>query len=139
MPLARVFFDVDNTLLTWDKRLRPFTRQVFAALYDAGFEIHVWSGVGRRPEVLHVHQLWPFVHGCHEKPLSRHRERIAELRVPSPPDHVVDDDEEIVRVFGGTLVSAPLEPLEDDWDLLRVIDDLNRRYGLSMSIEARVP
>ncbi len=32
MPEApvRVFFDVDDTLLTWDHRLRPFAREVIA-------------------------------------------------------------------------------------------------------------
>ncbi|HXH21288.1 MAG TPA: hypothetical protein VNN10_04605 [Dehalococcoidia bacterium] len=128
MAIARVFFDVDNTLITWDHRLRPFAREVFAALHAAGFELHVWSGTGRRPEVLHVHGLWPLVAGCYEKPLSRHFERLPELGVPCLPDHVVDDDEEIVSVFGGTLVSVPIEPLSEDRELLRVLDDLWRRF-----------
>ncbi len=127
-PRARVFFDVDNTLRTWDGRLRPFTRELFAALTKGGFELHVWSGVGRRTEFLDVHGLWPFVSGCHVKPLSRHRERLSELGVPCLPDHVVDDDEEMVSVFGGTLVDVPLEPLNNDRQLLRVLRDLEARF-----------
>jgi hypothetical protein len=134
MSVARVFFDVDNTVLTWDKRLRPFTREIFALLATSGFEVHVWSGIGRRPEVLHVHELWPFVTGCHEKPLSRHHDRIFELGVPCLPDHVVDDDEEVVSAFGGTLVPAPVEPLDEDRELLRVIDDLNMRFGCRLRL-----
>ena len=134
MAVARVFFDVDNTVLTWDKRLRPFTREIFALLHASGFEVHVWSGVGRRPEVLHVHELWPYVAGCHEKPLSRHHDRAFELGVPCLPDHVVDDDEEVVSAFGGTLVPVPLEPLEEDRELLRVIDDLNLRFGCRLRL-----
>lgn len=126
--IIRIFFDVDNTILTWDKRLRPFTRDVMARLKESGFEIHVWSGVGRRREVLDVHRLWHLVSGCYEKPLSRHRDRVRELGIPWAPDYVVDDDEEIVSVFGGIVVAPPCEPLEDDRELLRVLDDVSARY-----------
>ena len=124
-----VFFDVDDTLLTWDRRLRPHAREVIAEARRMGFDIYIWSGVGLRWEVLDVHDLRPFVSACYEKPLSRHRERLRELRIPVVPDHVVDDDREIVDVFGGTHVAAPLEPLEADRELLRVVSDLQDRFG----------
>jgi FMN phosphatase YigB (HAD superfamily) len=127
--VRRVFFDVDNTLVTWDGRLRPLAREVMAELRDGGFALYLWSGVGRRWEVAHVHELTDLISGCFEKPLSRHRERLGELGVPFPPDHVVDDDEELVAVFGGTLVPVPQEPLEADRHLLRVLDDVSRRFG----------
>ena len=124
-----VFFDVDDTLMTWDHRLRPHAREVVAETDAMGFEVYIWSGVGLRWEVVDVHNLRPYVRGCYEKPLSRHRERLRELSVPVVPDHVVDDDEEIVGVFGGTHVAAPLEPLDSDAELLRVLQDLDRRFG----------
>ena len=95
-----------------------------------GCTVYLWSGVGVRWEVVDVHDLRPFVRDCYVKPLSRHRERLRELLIPREPDHVVDDDEEIVRVFGGTHVPAPLEPLAEDMELLRVIPDLRKRFGL---------
>lgn len=125
-----VFFDVDDTLVTWDHRLRPHAREVIAATAEMGFEVYIWSGVGIRWEIVDVHNLRPFVRQCFEKPLSRHRERLRELNIPFTPDHVVDDDKEIVGVFGGTHVAAPLEPLCLDVALLRVLADLRRRFAL---------
>lgn len=124
-----VFFDVDDTLLTWDHRERPHMREVVAETAAMGFAVYVWSGIGPRWEVVDVYGLRPFVTGCYQKPLSRHRERLAELHVPVVPDHVVDDDAEIVAVFGGTHVAAPLEPLRCDSGLLQVLQDLRRRFA----------
>ncbi len=123
----RVFFDVDDTILTVEKRLRRHTHDVFAEISGLGFEIYVWSGVGVRWEVVEVHGLKPYVIDCYTKPLSRHHERLAELRIPFVPDHVVDDEPEIVRAFGGTLVPAPLEATGNDDALLQVVRDLKQR------------
>jgi hypothetical protein len=125
-----VFFDVDDTLLTWNHRLRPHAREVIAELSALGCSVYVWSGVGVRWEVVDVHGLRPFVTNCYLKPLSRHRERLADLKVSVVPDHVVDDDDEIVEVFGGTHVCAPLEPLSADRELLRVVPDVRLRFGI---------
>ncbi len=123
-----VFFDVDDTLLTWDHRLRPHARDVIGEVSAMGLAVYIWSGVGPRWEVIDVHRLRPFIVDCYEKPLSRHRERLKELSIPIVPDHVVDDDEEIVSVFGGTHIPAPLEPLHADNELLRVLIDVRRRF-----------
>jgi len=125
-----VYFDVDDTLLTWNKRLRPFAREVIASVASAGAEVYLWSGAGVRWEVAYTYDLREFIVDCYEKPLSRHRERLAELGIPHAPDHVVDDDGDIVRAFGGTQVTVPLEPIEDDRALLQVLDDLHTRFGL---------
>ncbi len=125
-----MFFDVDDTLVTWDHRLRPHAFEVIAATAQMGFDVYIWSGAGIRWEIVDVHNLRPFVRQCFEKPLSRHRERLRELNIPVTPDHVVDDDEEIVGVFGGTHVAAPLEPLCLDAELLRVLPDLRRRFSV---------
>ncbi|MGD9935055.1 MAG: hypothetical protein AB7T37_15270, partial [Dehalococcoidia bacterium] len=95
-----VFFDVDDTLLTWDHRLRPFARPVIEAAHHAGFAIFLWSGAGLRWEVADAYSLRPFVRDCFHKPLSRYHERLAGLGVPFTPHHVVDDDEDIVAAFG---------------------------------------
>ena len=126
--MPRVFFDVDDTILCWDKSLRSNAREVIAETHAMGFEVYVWSGVGLRWEVVDVHGLRPFVTNCYRKPLSRHHERLPELGVPFFPDHVVDDEIEIVRAFGGTLVEAPLTPGVDDQALLAVLDDLKARF-----------
>jgi len=127
---GRIFFDVDETLLTWNWRVRPLAREVFAELAASGFEIYVWSGRGRRWDFVEVAGLKPFVSDCFEKPIYRHRERLAELRVPFEPDYVVDDDAEIVACFGGWNIPEPLEPLLDDRHLLDVLHDIQKRFGL---------
>ncbi len=129
-PLARIFFDVDDTILTWRHHLRPLTREVLAELSGSGFELYLWSGRGRRWEVVEVHGLRPFIVDCFEKPLFRHRERLAELGVPLVPDYVVDDHADVVAAFGGWCVPAPLEPLAEDRHLLDVLHDIQQRYGL---------
>ncbi len=126
--MPTVFFDVDDTLLCWDKRLRSHAREVVAETHAMGFDVYVWSGVGLRWEVVDVHGLRPYVIDCFRKPLSRYMERLAELGIPFVPDHVVDDDLEIVNVFGGTHVEAPLSPSVPDSSLLNVLDELRARF-----------
>lgn len=130
MPIARVFFDVDDTLVTWDYRLRPYAREVITALVERGFEVHIWSGRGARTDVVERHGLGALISGCYPKPLYRHRERLAELGIPCVPDHAVDDHQEIVETFGGTLVPPPATPLAEDRHLLQVLRDLQARYNL---------
>lgn len=79
--LPAVFFDVDDTLLTWDHRLRPHARDVIGELSTMGCAVYIWSGVGVRWEVVDVHGLRSYVRDCYLKPLSRHRERLRELQV----------------------------------------------------------
>lgn len=127
-PRARIFIDVDDTILTWNWRLRPFAREVLAELGAAGFAVYLWSGRGKRWEVVEAFELGAHVLDCFEKPLFRHRERLDELGVPFAPDYVVDDHAEVVEVFGGLCVQPPREPLERDRELLRVLDDLLPRF-----------
>jgi hypothetical protein len=135
-PLARIFFDVDDTILSWRHQLRPLTREVLAELSGSGFEVYLWSGRGRRWDVVEVHRLHPFIVNCFEKPLFRHLERLAELGVPLVPDYVVDDHQEVVAAFGGWCVPPPLEPLGDDRHLLDVLHDIQDRYGLPRGFNA---
>jgi hypothetical protein len=115
---VRVAFDVDDTLIDFDRRLRPFAREVFEELHGRGFDLIVWSGVGLRWEVVDVHGLRAFVVGCYRKPVSRHRERLAEHGVPFVPDFVVDDDAEVVEAFGGFCIPPPAFDFAGDRHLL---------------------
>ncbi|MGE5596133.1 MAG: hypothetical protein ACM3S1_08875 [Hyphomicrobiales bacterium] len=115
---VRICFDVDDTLIDFDRRIRPFAREVFEELHRCGFQLFVWSGVGVRWEVVEVHGLKPFVAGVHWKPVSRHRERLAEYGIPFVPDFVVDDDIEVVEAFGGFHIPQPEFDLISDRHLL---------------------
>lgn len=125
----RIFFDCDDTLLTWDWRLRPHTREVLDTLAEWGCEAYLWSGLGARWDVVEHFELGELLHGCFAKPLYRHRERLTELGVPFAPDYAVDDYAEIVAVFGGWQVPVPLQPLADDHHLLLVLHDIARCFG----------
>ena len=92
----RVFFDVDDTIITWDVRLRPGVKEVFARLRADGHELYLWSGNGRRWEIVRRFDLHEHVLDCFWKPLYRHHERLAELGVPFAPDFVIDDHQEVV-------------------------------------------
>jgi hypothetical protein len=128
---ARIFFDVDDTLVTWNWKLRPLTREVLAELTRLDFEVFLWSGRGRRWEVVDLFSLQTFVRGCFEKPLFRHRERLVELGVPFAPDFVVDDHVEVVDAFGGFCIPVPAEPLAEDRHLLAALHAIQDRFGLA--------
>jgi hypothetical protein len=115
-----VFFDVDSTLITWDYRLRPHVREVFTQLRADGHTVYLWSGLGKRWEVVERFKLHALVADCFAKPLYRHRERLAELGVYVEPHFVVDDHAEPVEAFGGYHIPPPCEPLHADTEMLRV-------------------
>lgn len=118
-----VFFDVDDTLITWDVRMRPGVEDVFQHIRQDGHLVYLWSGYGPR---------WPFVdrfglrgqiEDCFWKPLHNHHARLEELGVPFVPDYVVDDHPEIVRAFGGTLVAPAQAPFDGDREMWRVYEE----------------
>jgi hypothetical protein len=117
-----VFFDVDSTLITWDYRLRPFVREVFERLCADGHTVYLWSGMGKRWEVVERFRLSDLVTDCFDKPLYRHHERLTELGVPMVPDYVIDDHAEPVQAFGGYHIPPPFDPLHEDTEMLRVYE-----------------
>jgi hypothetical protein len=119
---VNIFFDVDFTLISWDYRLRPHVREVFQWLKDDGHTLYLWSGVGKRWEIVEQHGLAPYIEDCFEKPLFRHVERLGELGVTVQPDFVIDDHAEPVQAFGGEVIQPPGAPLESDREMLRVYD-----------------
>lgn len=119
MKSLNVFFDVDNTLIMWNGKLRNHVRDVFQSLTDAGHTIYIWSGVGIRRWDMRQHDLDDFVEDYFIKPLDRHHERLESLGVPMTPDFVVDDHKTVVDAFGGYHVSDM--PPSDDSELLDVL------------------
>ena len=111
-----VFFDVDNTLILWNGRLRNHTRDVFTELKNAGHTIYIWSGVGIRRWDMRRHELDEFVTDYFIKPLERHHEKLEALGVPMVPDFVIDDHKAVVDAFGGYHVSD--NAAADDHELL---------------------
>ena len=78
----KIFFDVDYTILGLDDTLRPNTKETFQKLLDDKHEIHIWSGMGERWEVIEKHDLGGFVSGVYEKPTDHFHEKLEELKVP---------------------------------------------------------
>ena len=100
----KIFFDVDYTILGLDDTLRHGTKETFQQILDDGHEIHIWSGMGERWEVIEKHNLKEFISGVYEKPTDKFDARLEELKVPFVPDFVIDDYPEIVYHFGGVCV-----------------------------------
>lgn len=118
-----VFFDVDNTLIMWNGRLRNHTRHVFERLREAGHTIYIWSGVGIRRWDMKRHELDEFVEDYFIKPLEDHHARLEALGVPLVPDYVIDDHKTVVDAFGGFHISDM--PKQDDRELLDVLEEIN--------------
>ncbi len=119
MRKLNVFFDVDNTLIMWNGKLRNHTRDVFVQLRDAGHTIYIWSGVGIRRWDMRRHELDEFVQDYFIKPLDDHHARLGPLGVTVKPDFVIDDHKTVVDAFGGYHISDVAKP--DDRELLDVL------------------
>ena len=124
MRKLNVFFDVDDTLILWNGKLRNHTRHVFERLRAAGHSIYIWSGVGIRRWDMRRHDLDHLVEDYFIKPLDRHHERLEGLGVPFTPDFVIDDYREVVDAFGGYHVSDTPDP--DDDQLLDVLEAIEQ-------------
>lgn len=119
-----VFFDVDDTLITWDVKLRPGVIEVLEQLHRDGHSLYLWSGYGPRWEIVRRFNLQPPIIDCFWKPLYDHHERLAELKVPFIPDYVIDDHPDIVKAFGGTHVAGAGEPFLDDREMWRAYEEI---------------
>jgi hypothetical protein len=119
-----VFFDVDDTLISWNVKLRPDVAEVFAQLNRDGHTVYLWSGYGPRWEVVRRFELHEHVRDCFSKPLHDHHERLVELGVPFVPDYVVDDHPDIIAAFGGTLVFPAGKPFVEDREMWRAYDEI---------------
>lgn len=116
----RVFFDVDYTILSSDYGVRTGTVDTFRRLVADGHQVYVWSGEGKRYEVLRDFALEPFVSGVYEKPTYDYARRLDHLGIDCVPDFVIDDYVEIVSVFGGYHVRDFYSKLVDDDEMEHV-------------------
>ncbi|MGE5596679.1 MAG: hypothetical protein ACM3S1_11680 [Hyphomicrobiales bacterium] len=119
-----IFFDVDDTLITWDVKLRPDVVEVFEQLRRDGHDLYLWSGYGPRWEVVRRFDLREHILDCFWKPLYDHHQRLVELGVPFIPDYVVDDHPDIVEAFGGTLVEPAGKLFFEDREMRRAYDEI---------------
>jgi hydroxymethylpyrimidine pyrophosphatase-like HAD family hydrolase len=107
---VNVFFDVLDTLLTDDNAPRPFAREAFLRLKEAGHEVYLWSSAGSAyaaaaAEVLGVADL---IGGC----FGKRQEPDVEV------EFAVDDDAGVVEAYGGYRVE-PFAGDPKDEELLR--------------------
>lgn len=119
-----VFFDVDDTLITWDVRMRPGVEEVFQQLRGDGHVVYLWSGYGPRWPFVDRFNLREHIEDCFWKPLHNHHARLEELGVPFAPDYVVDDHPQIVAAFGGTLVEPAKAPFDGDREMWRAYEEI---------------
>jgi FMN phosphatase YigB (HAD superfamily) len=121
-----IFFDVDDTLVTWNFQLRPHVREVFEALHGEGHAIYVWSGRGKRWDVVLHYQLKDYIVTCHEKPLEDHHAQLPVLGVDVWPEFVIDDHYSVVHAFGGYWIKPPGHGFDQDRQMWRAYDAINR-------------
>ena len=120
-----IFFDVDNTLIMWDGKLRNHSEEVFKKILEDGHIIYIWSGIGIRKKEIEGVNLDKYVTDYFIKPLYDHRARLPKLGVNVPVDYVIDDHESVVQVFGGYHI--PDIANEDDTELLKVLEDIRNK------------
>jgi|TARA_B110000438_G_C15582746_1_gene550331 FMN phosphatase YigB (HAD superfamily) len=119
-----IFFDVDNTLIMWDGKLRNNAEDVFKKIIADGHTIYIWSGIGIRKKEIENVNLDKYVKDYFIKPLYDHRARLPKLGVNVDIDYVIDDHESVVQVFGGYHI--PDVATEDDQELIKVLEDIRR-------------
>ena len=112
-----IFFDVDYTILSAYGQLRPGVREVFQKLVDDGHTLHIWSGVGIRTAEVRHHDLEGFVVGVYVKPMWNYQQEWDRQGIGVQPDFIVDDHQEIVRVFGGICIQPYFYPDERDREM----------------------
>ena len=134
-----IFFDVDDTLITWDVRLRPDVTDVFQKLREDGHSLYLWSGYGPRWEVVRRFELREHIIDCFWKPLYDHHARLAELGVPFIPDFVVDDHREIVEAFTGVLIQPASNDLAGDREMWRIYDVITAHAAGVQAAETVLP
>lgn len=117
-----IFFDVDNTLIMWDGKLRNNAEDVFKKIIEDGHTIYIWSGIGIRRKEIEKVDLDKYVKDYFIKPLYDHRARLPKLGVNVSIDYVIDDHESVVQVFGGYHI--PDVATEDDQELIKVLEDI---------------
>jgi hypothetical protein len=115
-----VFFDVDCTILGYDRSLRPHTHAVFERLIADGHTLYIWSGVGLRNADVEEAGLESLVAGIYVKPVSEFAVGLTRHSIPVKPDFVIDDHPAIVQYYGGLHVKRYEWADEPDEELLAI-------------------
>jgi hypothetical protein len=126
MADVNIFFDVDHTIIDSDNQLRPGVRELFERLVGDGHTVYLWSGIGKRTEIVDAHGLHELVAGCYDKPLYQYERMLGPLGIPARPDFVVDDHPHLVHAFGGCVVARYLTADPADREMERVYDEIAR-------------
>lgn len=121
-----IFFDVDHTIIDSDNNLRPGVREAFEQLRAAGHSLYLWSGIGKRWEIVERYELGGLVDGCFEKPLYHYEAMLKPLGIHVRPDYVVDDHPHLVEFFGGCLVGRYLSANAADCEMSRVLAEVGK-------------
>ncbi|MBI4499091.1 MAG: hypothetical protein HY689_14470 [Chloroflexi bacterium] len=117
----KIFFDVDFTLVGVDRSLRPGVHEVFRRLREDGHEVYLWSGQRNPWHAVNDYNLQEYVVNCYRKPIEDHHFHIKYLNIPTP-DFCVDDNREIIDVFGGYTIPPYIYPENPDEHMWRVYD-----------------
>ncbi len=120
-----VFFDVDQTIIDTQNGLRPGVIELFTRLRAEGHVIYLWSGIGKRWEIVERYALAEFVADCFEKPLMQYERLLGPLGITVRPDFVVDDHPHLVHHFGGFTVKRYLRADAHDTEMGRVYDAIS--------------
>ncbi len=115
-----IFFDVDDTILSFDGALRPNTHATFERLITDGHAVYIWSGVGIRSAFVERERLGHLVTGIYQKPLSDYAAGLLRFGIPVIPDFVIDDHPDIVAHFGGLCIKPYIRGLWPDTELLAI-------------------
>jgi hypothetical protein len=117
---VNIFFDVDDTILSFDGALRPNTHQVFETLITNGHDVYIWSGAGIRTAFVERERLGHLLTGVYRKPLSDFAAGLELYGIPVVPDFVIDDYPEIVAHFGGLCIKPYIRGSWPDTELLAI-------------------
>jgi predicted HAD superfamily phosphohydrolase YqeG len=121
---VKIFFDVDFTLVGVDAKLRPGVHDLFQRLKDEGHEIYIWSGGRNTTDAVKEFQLESYISGHFLKPVGDdHYVLMDQLNIPTP-DFCIDDNKEIIDVFGGYCIPPYVYPEETDFRMQKVYEEI---------------
>lgn len=135
---VNIYFDTDHTIIDTFNGLRPGVRELFGELREAGHIVYLWSGIGKRWEIVEKHALEHLVYDCLEKPLMHYERMLAPLGITARPEFVVDDHPHLVAHFGGIVVARYLTANAADREMWRVGEEIRLRGDTSSDDTSRL-
>ncbi|MBM2827136.1 MAG: hypothetical protein HW403_1200 [Dehalococcoidia bacterium] len=118
----KIFFDVDFTLVGNEAKLRPGVHELFQQLKDEGHDIYIWSGGRNTNDAVKEFDLERFVTGHFLKPIGDDWAILMQrLNIPMP-DFCIDDNKEIIDIFGGYCIAPFIYKEETDVRMRGVYD-----------------